>query len=77
MYVFLPHRISSYSFRGNYFFLNLEIVAIFQFLKKETEFWAAETIQEQKLYEEIRYVCLRTKSRGVDSFLNPGGLAVV
>ena len=56
MYVFLPHRISSYSFRGNYSVLNLEIVAIFQFLKKEIEFWAAETIQGRKLFKGRNYM---------------------
>ena len=39
------YRISSYSFRGNYSFLNLTLLHT-----------GAETIQGRKLYEEIRYV---------------------
>ena len=45
------YRISLYSFRfrGNYFFLDLEI------WREVTEHNCAETIQGRKLYEEIQY----------------------
>ena len=53
----LHYRVSSYGFRGNYSFLNLEILAnsnscrnisIFYLIKWN---FATETIQGQKLYE--------------------------
>ena len=55
------YRISSYSFRGNYSFLNLKIVANSNSCRNisisylRNLFFAAETIQGRKLYEEIRY----------------------
>ena len=45
------YRISSYSFRRNYSFLNLTLCTV-------TFGTGAETIQGQKLYEEIRYVMI-------------------
>ena len=50
------YRISSYSFRGNYSFLNLEIQRSQYIRPKVTVYKCAETIQGRKLYEEIRYV---------------------
>ena len=47
---FFDCRISANSFRGNYSFLNFEIQRS-QYLHK-----CEETIQGQKLYEEIRYI---------------------
>ena len=51
------YRISSYSFLGNYSFLNLEIQRS-QYIRpnKVTVHKCAETIQGRKLYEEIRYL---------------------
>ena len=43
----ITYRISSYSCRGNYSFLNSS---------SEETIQGEETIQERKLYEEIRYV---------------------
>ena len=54
----LNYRISSYSFRGNYSFLNLEIQRSHYIRPKVTVHKGAETIQGRKLYEEIRYVSL-------------------
>ena len=57
----LDYCISSYSFHRNYSFLNLEIVAnsniccIISILYLINWFFAAETIQGRKLYEEIQY----------------------
>ena len=48
------YRISSYSFRGNYTFLNLEIQRSQKIRPKVTVQKGAETIQGRKLYEEIR-----------------------
>ena len=53
------YRISSYSFRGKYSFLNLEIQRSQYIRPKVTVHKGAETIQGRKLYEEIRYVKLR------------------
>ena len=50
------YRISSYSFRGNYSFLNLEIQRSKYIRPKVTAHKCAETIQGRKLYEEIRYI---------------------
>ena len=50
------YRISSYSFRGNYSFLNLEIQRPQYIRPKVTVHKCAETIQGRKLYEEIRYL---------------------
>ena len=47
--------ISSYSFRGNYSFLNLEIQRSQYIRPKVTVHKGAETIQGRKLYKEIRY----------------------
>ena len=58
----LGYRISSYSFRGNYSFLNLEIQRSQYIRPKDTVHKGAETIQGRKLYEEIRY------TRGVTIF---------
>ena len=49
------YRISTYTFRGNYSFLNLEIQRSQYIRPKVTVHKCAETIQGQKLYEEIRY----------------------
>ena len=61
------YRIYSYSFRGNYSFLNLEIQRSQYIRPKVTVHKGAETIQGRKLfkggnyiYEEIRYVLSRT-----------------
>ena len=48
------YRISSYSFRGNYSFFNLEIQRSQYIRPKVTVHKCAETIQGQKLNEEIR-----------------------
>ena len=53
---FLTYRISSYSFRGNYSVLDLEIQRSQYIRLKVTVNKCAETIQGRKLYEEIRYV---------------------
>ena len=53
---FLAYRISSYSFRGNYSFLNLEIQRSHYIRPKVTVHKCLETIQGRKLYEEIHYV---------------------
>ena len=59
------YHISSYSFHGNYSFLNLEIVENSNSCRK-FQFFTSETIQGRKLfnnqgwklYEEIRYQIL-------------------
>ena len=56
------YRISSYSFRGNYSFLNLEIQTSQYIRPKVTVHKCAETIQGRKSYEEIRYVLLDEKN---------------
>ena len=62
--VFVAYRISSYSFRGNYSFLNLEIQESQYIRPKVTVHKGAETIQGRKLYEEIWYsIFLREKSK--------------
>ena len=48
------YRISSYSFRGNYSFFDLEIQRSQYISSKVTVHKCAETIQGRKLYEEIR-----------------------
>ena len=48
------YRISSYSFRGNYSFLNLEIQRSQYMRPKVTVHKCAETIQGRKLHEQIR-----------------------
>ena len=50
------YRISSYSFRGNYSFLNLEIQRSQYIRAKVTVHKGAETLEGQQLYEEIRYL---------------------
>ena len=50
------YSISSYSFRGNYSFLDLEIQRSQYIRPKVTVHKCAETIQGRKLYEEIRYL---------------------
>ena len=50
------YRISSYSFRGNYSFLNLEIQRSHYIRPKVIVHKGEETIQRRKPYEEIRYV---------------------
>ena len=49
------YHISSYTFCGNYFFLHLEIQRSQYISPKITVHKGEETIQERKLYEEIRY----------------------
>ena len=56
------YRISSYSFRGNYSFLNLEIQRSQYIRPKVTVHKGAETIQGRKLYEEIRYLHFQSLS---------------
>ena len=51
----LPH---TYSFRGNYTFLNLEIQRSQYIRPKFTVHKGVQTIQGRKLYEEIRYAYL-------------------
>ena len=51
----LIYRISSYSFRGNYSFLDLEIQRSQYIRPKVTVHKGAETIQGRKLYEELWY----------------------
>ena len=48
------YRISSYSFRGNYSFLNFEIQRSQYIRQKDIVDEGAEAIQGRKLYEEIR-----------------------
>ena len=54
----INYRISSYSFRGNYSFLNLTLCTVT--FNHSTYRWGnysrEETIQGRKLYEKIRYV---------------------
>ena len=50
------YRISSYSFRVNYSFLNLEIQRSQYIRPKVTVHKGVETIQGRKLYEAIRYL---------------------
>ena len=50
------YRISSYSFRGNYSFLNLEIQRSQNIRPNVIVHKGAETIQGRKLHEEIRYL---------------------
>ena len=52
------YRISSYTFRGNYSFLNLEIQRSQYIRAKVTVHKCAETIQGRKLYEELRYIAV-------------------
>ena len=52
----IEYRISSYSFRGNYSFFDLEIQRLQYIRPKVTLHKCAETIQGRKLYEEIRCV---------------------
>ena len=52
----LEYHISSYSFYGNYSFLNLEIQRSQYIRPKVTVHICAETIQGRKLYEEVRYL---------------------
>ena len=59
------YRISSYSFRKNYSFFNLEIYRSQYISPKVTVHRGAETIQGRKQYEEIRYA-----KPTVDDFLN-------
>ena len=49
------YRVSSYSFHGNYSFLNLEIQRLQYIRPKVIVHNCAETIQGRKLYEEMRY----------------------
>ena len=51
------YRISSYSFRGNYSFLNLTLctVTFDHSTYRCGNYSREETIQGRKLYEEIRY----------------------
>ena len=57
------YRISSYSFRGNYSFLNLTLctVTFDHSTYRCGNYSREETIQGRKLYEEIRYVVFRKK----------------
>ena len=52
------YRISSYSFRGNYSFLNLTLctVTLGHSTYRCGNYSREETIQGRKLYEEIRYI---------------------
>ena len=50
------YRISSYSFRGNYSFLNLEIQRSNYIRPKVTVHKAAETIQGRKLFKGGNYM---------------------
>ena len=52
------YRISSYSFRGNYSFLNLEIQRSWYIKPNFTAHKCAATIQWRKLYVEIWYSLL-------------------
>ena len=76
------YRISSYSFRGNYSFKNLEIQRSHYITPNVTVHKCAETIQGRKLfkggnYEEIRYTdfspyyLLDTQRGCMYLFLNP------
>jgi hypothetical protein len=64
LWSYWTYRSFSYSFRGNYSFLNLEIVANSSSCRNISIFYlinwilAAETIHGQKLYEEIQYISL-------------------
>ena len=50
------YRISSYSFRGNYYFLNLEIRSSQYIRPKVTVHKGAETIQGRKLFKGGNYM---------------------
>ena len=50
------YRISSYSFRGNYSFLNLEIQRSQYIMPKVTVHKRAETIQGRKLFKGGNYM---------------------
>ena len=50
------YRISSYSYRGNYYFLNLEIQRSLYIMPKVTVHTCAETIQGRKLFKGGNYV---------------------
>ena len=50
------YRISSYSFRGNYSFLNLEIQRLQYVRPKVTVHKGAETIQRRNLFKGRNYV---------------------
>ena len=54
----LGYRISAYSFRGNYSFLNLTLctVTFGNSTYRCGNYSREETIQGRKLYEEIRYI---------------------
>jgi hypothetical protein len=54
-YVFLTYRISSYSFFGNYSFLNLEIQRSQDIRPKITVHKCAETIHGRKLFKGGNY----------------------
>jgi hypothetical protein len=56
MHCQIGNAFSSYSVRGNYSFLNLEIQSSQYIRPKVTVHKGAETIQGRKLYEEIRYM---------------------
>ena len=55
MFTFI-YRISSYSFRGNYSFLKLEIQRSQYITPKVTIYKGAETIQERKLFKGGNYI---------------------
>ena len=59
----MNYSISSYSFRGNYSFLNLEIQSSQYKRPKVIVHKGAETIQGRKRYEEIRYAKFLWDSR--------------
>ena len=65
-YIQFEYRISSYGFRGNYSFFNLEIQRSQYIRPKVTVHKGAETIQRRKLYEEIRYVMLKSLGSSYD-----------
>ena len=53
---FLTYRISSFSFRGNYSFLNLEIQKAQYLRSKVTVHKCAETVQGRKLFKGGNYM---------------------
>ena len=62
-FLYFIYRVSSYSFRGNYSFLDLEIQRSEYIRPKVTLHKCAETIQGRKLYEEIRYDILTKETK--------------
>ena len=66
----ITYHISSYSFHRNYSFWNLEIQRSQYLRPKVTVHKCVETIQGQKLYEEVQYVELFFQMKSIESVRN-------